>query len=116
MSNEANYHGNVHRSPKTVLSDNLKRNMDRKPGKLSQAEIGRRGGLPQRTVGRIKNGEVEATLGNLQALAKAFGLQPWQLLVPDLDVSNPPMLRAMSEHERALYDRLHAALQALESR
>lgn len=116
MSRDANYHVAVHRSAKAVLSDNLKRLMDRPGQELTQAEVGKRGSIPQRTVGRIKNGEVEATLGNLQALGKAFGLQAWQLLVPDLDPSNPPMLRAMTDQERALYERLRAALKAIENR
>lgn len=45
-------------------------------------------------------------IDNLQAIAKVFGLKAWQLLIPDLEPGNPPMLKQVSETEAKLYEDL----------
>lgn len=60
--------------------------------RLTQAAVARLSGIPQRTVGRIKNGEQTPTLTMLDGLAKAFRVEPWQLLVPSLRPGRPPQL------------------------
>jgi transcriptional regulator with XRE-family HTH domain len=42
------------------------------------------------TVGRLKNGETPITLDKLAALAKAFGVEPWQFLRPNSATAGPP--------------------------
>lgn len=51
-------------------------------------------------------------LDKVDAVASVFGLAAWQLLIPNLDPSNVPVIM-ISEDERQLYDKLkrvHAEL------
>lgn len=41
--------------------------------------------IDQRTVGRVLNAEFPAQVSTIEALAIGIGVEPWQLLVPDLD-------------------------------
>jgi transcriptional regulator with XRE-family HTH domain len=96
-----------------VLSANLQRLMDEAKPPITQMAVSKVSGIPQRTISRIKRGEVSPTLNSIDGLAKAFGLLPWQLLVPEMDPRNPPLLRAASQEEKELYDRLLAAAEQL---
>ena len=49
------------------------------------------------------------TLRTLDILATAFGLEPYQLLIPGLDPANPQILRILSASEQRLYEALEAA-------
>lgn len=92
-----------------VLSANLCRLMDDAEPPITQTAVSKVSGIPQRTISRIKRGEVSATLNNVEGLAKALGLLSWQLLVPDLDPHNPPLLRSATKEEKELYDRILTA-------
>lgn len=50
------------------------------------------GALTNGTVGRIMAASHTTDLDKLEALARLFQLQPWQLLVDDLDPERPPLL------------------------
>lgn len=85
-----------------VLADNLRAVM--KVRDLTQnkvAEAAKRGGktIDQRTVGRVLNAEFPATVTTLEAVAKGAGIEPWQLLRPDLDVTELPRPQ-MAGHPR----------------
>lgn len=97
--------------PEKILADNLKTLMDGHVSLKSEAKIAKAGGLSQRTVNRARNG-LQVRLESLRGLSKAFGLSPWQLLVPNLDPKNPPLL-SLSKEEKALYERLRAAAKTL---
>jgi len=58
------------------------------------------------------SGAVSPTLRQIEDVAKLLGLQPWQLLVPGLDPTNPPVV-TMTETERALYARLREGIAQL---
>lgn len=42
---------------------------------------------------RIKKMETSVGLDVIEKIASRFNLQPWHLLVPNLDPSNPPIIR-----------------------
>lgn len=69
-----------------ALSDNLKKLMARHKQMRSQAAIGKAAGIDQTTAGRILNGKNAPSVDTLDGLAKAFGLEPWQLLLPNLNI------------------------------
>jgi len=95
--------------PKTVLRQNLKALMDKNAE--SQTALGRRAKVGQATVGRILSSKGEDSgVETVAKLAKAYGLEAWQLLVAGMDPSNPPVLQPVSKEERALYDRLRALM------
>lgn len=75
-----------------ILQENLNRLMDEADPPLSQTSLGKLAGIPQKTVGRIKNGEQVPTLTMLDRLAKAFKCQGWQLLIADFRPDRPPRL------------------------
>lgn len=102
------------RCPEKVLAENLIRLMGNSIDLNSEAKVAKAGKLGQRTVNRAKNGK-QVKLESLKGLAAAFDLSPWQLLVPDLDPNNPPIL-AMTDDEKALYKRLQSATKAFSVR
>ncbi len=68
-------------------------------------------GLTPSTVGRILASEHAPVIDTLEAIALAFRLQLWQMLVPDLDPSNPPTV-PYTDAERELYWRIKSAARA----
>lgn len=96
---------------KDILSENLKRLMD--SHKHTQGDLHRLTKVSQSTIGRIINKQVDATIGTMEVIASKYGLQSWQLLVPELNPSNPPVLREISEKERIFYDSIKLAAQEL---
>lgn len=69
-----------------VLADNLRRLMEASGD--SQVKVAKRGGLSQRNVGNVvtygTTHSTSPTVRTVDGLAKAFGLSPWMLFVPDL--------------------------------
>ena len=66
-------------------------------------------GLNVRMIDRLTKKQHAITLDKLQEIADACGLQPWQLLIEDLDPQNPPEATVTAE-DRALLDRLRHLL------
>lgn len=93
--------------PRFVLRTNLRALMEKGDGPKSQGELHRKSGVAQATIGRIlsKPGN-NATVETVDALAKAYGLEGWQLLIAGMDPRNPPVLQPVTKEERALYERL----------
>lgn len=78
-----------------TLKDNVNRLRDRFPALKPLQKLADKASVGKGTVERMtKDGNCE--LKSLQCVAKAFGLQPWQLLVPDLDPDNPPIIGLMT--------------------
>lgn len=97
-----------------VLAANLEALRASHPVLNSQAEIARHSKVDQRTVNRIFRGEHQPGLDKISKIAKVFGLEPWQLLVPSLEPSNPPLLVTQSESMRKLYANLGRTKEAIE--
>jgi transcriptional regulator with XRE-family HTH domain len=101
-------------TPRAVLRQNLKALMARKDGPATQGQLRRKSGVAQATIGRILSPEgVDAGIDTVAKIAKAYGLEAWQLMVAGMDPSNPPVLRAATKEEQELYDRLRDAAEAL---
>lgn len=71
----------------------------------SNPKLSKKTGLGTGTISRLKNGAVDATLSTVEAIAKAFDVQPWQLLVDGFDPKTLPTLQPLTERERQLYER-----------
>lgn len=90
--------------PRHILAANLTRAM-RVGSEKTRSQLGLKAasGVAQATIGRILRAETDATIDTLQALAKVFDLEPWQLLVPDLDPKNAPSVaKHAAENENIL--------------
>jgi transcriptional regulator with XRE-family HTH domain len=93
-----------------VFGENIKRLMESRPSLDSNPKLGARANIGIATISRIINGQSAATLDTVASLAKAFGVEPWQLLVPNLDAKNPQILQASSPEEVALWRSLRAVI------
>ena len=62
---------------------------------------------------RIKSMDTDIRMSVLESIANFFELQPWQLLVENIDATNPPVLREISQEERELYESIKNAAKKL---
>jgi len=99
---------------KSVVAGNLNRLKDEY--KLTNLKMAKRCGVGEGTIARACNKQSAIGIDNLQAIASAFHLQAWMLLVPDLDPRNPYIISNITKEEKALYDRLRAAMSTAENK
>lgn len=109
MLNEDNMFG-VSAIRETV-ADNLKRL--RESHDMSKAAFARYCGMAQPVYLRLESGELTQHLESLIKIATKCGLQVWQLLVPEFDPSNPPVLKHPSAKELEFYARIKQAMRDL---
>jgi transcriptional regulator with XRE-family HTH domain len=89
-----------------TVAQNLRR-LREAAGGPSQAEIASKAGCDQTSVGRVMRAEMSPTADMLAGLAKAFGVAPWQLLVPDLNPKDLPT--QFTESEKRAYAKFREA-------
>lgn len=65
--------------------------------------------LETRNIARIIRGEQSPTLDTIHEISRLAGFQSWQMLLPDIDLDNPPMF-TMTKVERDLYSRIREQL------
>lgn len=91
-----------------VLSDNLAAMMAASAGLRTQTAVAKAtsGVVNQTTVSRILKRQISPTAATIAALAAAFGIEPWQMLVPEIDPANLPVLRTPRGAEAEFYRRM----------
>ncbi len=80
--------GQMDHTLKNIIASNLK-NL-RLSQNLSQEAFAKKCGMMQRAYGRLENAENWQHLESLERITVANGLSVWQLLLPNVDVTNPP--------------------------
>lgn len=77
-----------------ILAANFRRLMDSnsKLGTIKKVADASGGDLSNGKLGRIHKANATTDVDSLEPLARLFGLEPWQLLVEDLDPENLPAL------------------------
>lgn len=103
---------------RTIVAENLKRLMVKHYAAIENKhkKLAKDAGVSLSTVQRIVKCETGASLDNIEALAGAFDLSAYQLLIPELDTSNPQVVQGASESEKRAYRRwTHAQRGALET-
>lgn len=60
-------------------------------------------GVTLSTIQRMLKAEVGASLDNIEAVADAFDISVYQLLIPELDIDNPQLVHGASADEKRLY-------------
>jgi transcriptional regulator with XRE-family HTH domain len=73
-----------------ILADNLNRLIGLGKRFASNEAAASASGVSRSTIDRARRGEVNLRVDNIAELAKAFHLQPWELLYPGLDPATPP--------------------------
>lgn len=69
-------------APRHILAANLRALMAKHPDLNTLPKLTEASGVSNGTLDRIRRAVVATRVDELQPLAKAFGLQAWQLLVP----------------------------------
>jgi len=104
-----------HPDSRAVLWANLQAIMLKEFGRENLSRLSNKTGVPLASLSRIKGQTTSVGLAIIDKLAAALNLSGWQLLVPGFDPKSPPTLRAITEHERAMYERLMTAARELAS-
>lgn len=76
-----------------ILQHNLERLVGPERRFPTAASLANRARMGTTTVQRARNGVGAIRIDNLEDIARAAGLEAWQLLVEDLDVTSPPTLK-----------------------
>ena len=75
-------------------------------------ELAKDSGIGHGTVQRIMDRKVGASLDNIEALANAFSVSVYQLMLPSLDVRNPQVVKGATEEEKRMYSRWKSGRQS----
>lgn len=81
-----------------VLSENLVRLMASSVEFSSDGRVAAKAKIDQKTIWRIVHRQNEPSIDKVEKIAGVFGLQAWQLLVPDMEPTHPP---EVAVHEEA---------------
>lgn len=92
-------------STNSILWSNVQRLMLHKYGKENLTRLARESGCGPGTASRIKEQKTSIGLEVLSKIGAVFDLEPWQLITPNLDPTNPPVIW-LTRAERDLYTRL----------
>lgn len=108
---EPSNYGIASMSARDVLGSNIKALMDasneyRSTVALERATHHKGCKVGKSTIDRALKGETPLNLDYIEAIAKVFGLDPWQLLAPGMQPKNPPVLRSVGEVEDQMYKKL----------
>ena len=71
--------------------------------------------VPVKTLESVLKAQRIPSLDTAERLAKAAGFELWQMIAANFDPANPPILRAVSPDEAALYERLREMARRLPS-
>ncbi len=98
-------------SAKDTLATNVKKLMDANPALSSlvkvAAEAKRKGHtVSKNAVDSARTGSHAVNIETLDGIARAFDMEAWQLLVPNMSTRTPPVLRSVGETEDQLYKKL----------
>lgn len=78
--------------PRDIVAANLKALMAAHSELNTLPKITKAGGPPNGVLDRIRRADSACRIDSLAQLARVFGLQTWQLLVPGMDPHHPPQL------------------------
>jgi transcriptional regulator with XRE-family HTH domain len=68
--------------PRELVAKNLRAAMQAKPALSTIKKLADASGVPNGTVGRICNAQVNFGIDHLEAIAGALEMEPWELLSP----------------------------------
>lgn len=101
------------RDGKQILWENVKALMDHHYGGENLGKFATKTKVAPATMTRLKKQQTSIGIEIVEAFAKPFGLEAWQLLVPDLQVDNPPVLASQVKEASELYAKIRTSTEAL---
>lgn len=90
---------------KKVLWNSVTSLMLKHYGKENLTRLAKDCGIGPGTSTRLKEQQTSVGLEVIEKIAKHFGYEPWQLLVPGFDPEHAPTLQPLSAREAELYRR-----------
>lgn len=85
---------------KTVLKENVERVAKKRYGRVNVSKLAADTGIAIGGAQRVLSGEVSVGVELIQQIAAKCGLQPWQLLVPDMNPDAPPKIEVTPQSPR----------------
>lgn len=82
-----------------TVAANLKRCITEHKELNTEPKLAAKAKVDQKTVYRITHLQNEPSIDKVEKLAKALGLETWQLLVPQLTLAEPPALAVKEKAE-----------------
>lgn len=70
-------------------------------------------GFGPATSTRLREQNTSVGLDVIDKIAKKFGVEPWMLLVPDFEATNPPALLPVTEAEKRFHERVQVLIEEL---
>lgn len=95
-----------------IVTDNVKKVIDSLDGG-APTRAARRLKMNQRTLDRYYKGEQIPSVEAIERIASGSGLEPWHMMIPDLDIASPPIVSQQTKEERELYARLKSTIDGL---
>lgn len=95
---------------KQILWESTLQLMEWRYGRENLTRLATDCGIGPGTASRIKDRQTEVRLETIEAIAKKFGFEAWQLLCPGFDPRNPPALSGVDlpEDQRQLLEAYRA--------
>ena len=104
------------RNLQAVVAENVKKarlsNKQTQPA-VSEAALAKGKKLDQGTISRIERRALSPTVDVLEAVAAGLGINPWELLLPNFDPKNRPVLKEATEAERVLWKKIQDSAKEL---
>jgi hypothetical protein len=94
--------------PRDIVSANLKALMKAHPELNTLKKITAKGGPPNGVLDRMRRADAASRIDSVAQVARVFGLEPWQLLVPNLDPAAPPQLEMSAAKAQEMRQHLDA--------
>lgn len=98
--------------PKLILAKNVAALMRHHYGRENKSRLATDANTAIGNIQRIMDTNTSVGVDLVALVAKAFDLQVWQLMFPDLDPRNPPVL-CITASEKNLYSRFQVAAEEL---
>ncbi|WP_155947005.1 helix-turn-helix domain-containing protein [Pseudacidovorax intermedius] len=99
-----------------VLASNVQGLMAQNGSLNSNVKLSNASGVSIATLSRVMSMHTAATLDTITRLAAAFGLEPHQLLMPNLDAAGPHATQEISAEDRVLLAKFKALAGELRDR
>lgn len=114
MQSEHPAYGISNMPARTLLATNVQALMCARPSLSSLAKVAAEAKRKGHTVSKnavdsARQGTHAVNMDTLDGIARAFDMEAWQLLVPNMNPDNPPVLRSIGETEDEMYRRLRSA-------
>jgi hypothetical protein len=84
-------------------------------GKWANRRLSQASGVSEGAIQRARRADVSANLETIEGLAAVFKVEPWMMLIEDLDPANLPPRSFTDAQERKLFERFKSLVDEISS-